>query len=691
MREAWRSMKIAFTHNLQITNSEEEAEFDRPETVEAIAKALRSLGHEVEPIDVAGSASRLVARLEALSPDLVFNTAEGTRGRFREAFYPALFDLLGLPFTGSDAYACALTLDKQLTKVIVAQAGVPTPKWHFVAKDGPIPSVESMGLEFPIIVKPNFEGSSMGISADSVVEDEASLTSQLEKILNHFSEGAILEEFVDGSDLTVPFLEKARPDSGGILEPAQYLFDLKNTDRRYNIYDYELKQTHFDSVHIKVPAEITTDVHRLAMEYSLRAIKALNIRDAARVDFRLTPDGKLYFIEINALPSFEPGASIYASAALAGYDTLEKVMGAVVESACDRFSINIPSRRRRGRKTAVKVGFTFNLRRVDNAIESNSAVDNEVEFDSPETTSAIREAIASYGHEVIDLEATRELPSILPNAGVDVVFNIAEGIEGRTRESQVPALLELLGIPYTGSDPTTLSISHDKALAKRLAIQAGIKTPPFILMTGGKERLPKSFTFPCIIKPVAEGSSKGIISKSVVENEAELREVVQETIAKYRQSVIAESFLPGREFTVALLGERRPRALPPLEVIFPENKYKYAIYSFEGKFFNKDIRFDVPAKVDGKLRRELERVARSVFTVLGCRDLARVDMRLDADGQIHFVECNPIPGLAPGFSDFCVIAEAAGISFRTLVGEILAPALRRMRERQKERVLGIGR
>jgi len=684
-------MRIAFTHNLQLTNSEEEAEYDRPETVEAIAKALRGLGHEVEPIDVAGPASRLVARLEALSPDLVFNTAEGTRGRFREAFYPALFDRLGLAYTGSDAYVCALTLDKQLTKMMVAQAGIPTPKWYFVTRNGAMPSAEAMGLRFPLIIKPNFEGSSMGISADSVVEDESSLKSQLELILSRFPEGAILEEFIAGSDLTVPFLEKANHETGGILEPAQYLFDIRNTDRRYEIYDYDLKQTHFNSVHVRVPAEIKPEVRRQAMEYSLRSIRALNIRDAARVDFRLTPDGKLYFIEVNALPSFEPGASIYASAALAGYDTLDKVIGAVVESACERFSVNIPTAKRRQRRQRIKVGFTFNLRRVDNILHHVSTVDDEVEFDSPETISAIRDAIASYGHDVIDLEATRELPSILPNAGVDVVFNIAEGIEGRTRESQVPALLELLGIPYTGSDPTTLSISHDKALAKRLAIQAGIKTPPFILMTGGKERLPKSFVFPCIIKPVAEGSSKGIISKSVVENESELRDVVQETIAKYKQSVIAESFLPGREFTVALLGERRPRALPPLEVIFPKDKYKYAIYSFEGKFFNKDITFEVPAKIDDKLRRDLEKTARSVFVVLGCRDLARVDLRLDSNGQINFVECNPIPGLTPGFSDFCVIANAAGLSFRTLVGEILAPALRRMRERQKERVLEIGR
>src|SRR3954470_150787 len=109
-------MRIAFTHNLQLTAAEDEAEFDTPETVSTIAKALRDLGHEVEPLEVSGPASRVVARLAALNPDLVFNTAEGTRGRFREAFFPGLFDRLGMPFTGSDAYACALTLDKKLTK-----------------------------------------------------------------------------------------------------------------------------------------------------------------------------------------------------------------------------------------------------------------------------------------------------------------------------------------------------------------------------------------------------------------------------------------------------------------------------------------------------------------------------------------------------------------------------------------------
>jgi D-alanine-D-alanine ligase len=311
--------------------------------------------------------------------------------------------------------------------------------------------------------------------------------------------------------------------------------------------------------------------------------------------------------------------------------------------------------------------------------------DADAEYDAPETIAAIRQAIESHGHEVIELEATPELPSILPVSGVDVVFNIAEGLVGRTRESQVPALLELLEIPYTGSDPTTLSLALDKALAKRLVSQAGFRTPPYVTMSSGKERLPRDLTFPVIVKPLAEGSSKGIVRKSVVENETELREVVQEITSKYRQEVIAESYLPGREFTVALLGEKRPRVLPPMEVVFTDKSHRYSLYSYESKFFENNVHFQVPAEIDRPLLNELEKVARGVFSALGCRDLARVDLRLDEAGQVSFIECNPIPGLTPGFSDFCVIAEAAGMTYRALIGEILAPALRRLRELNKEK------
>lgn len=674
-------MKIAFTHNLQLSTSEQEAEFDRPETVTAITEALRGLGHEVEPLEVSGPASRLVARLEALNPELVFNTAEGSTGRFREAFYPALFDRLGLPFTGSDAYVCALTLDKHLTKMVLAAHGVPSPRGLLV--DSPA-SIEVGDLRFPLIVKPNYEGSSKGITADSVVEDRNALESRLMDLLSRYPSGALVEEYVEGRDLVVPFLEKASPATGGVLEPAVYEFDLDGIGpRKFSIYDYDLKSVHYDAVHVKVPAGLDAPVRERAMDLSRTVFRELGIRDLGRLDFRLGEDGTLTFLEVNALPSLEPGASIYESGAIAGLESMEAVLDLVIRSAAERCGLPLKTARAKRRRSPFKVGLTFNLRRK--AVRREG--DDEAEFDSPETVASIRQAIESYGHEVVELEATPELPAILPSSGVDLVFNLAEGFEGRTRESQVPALLELLGIPYTGSDPTTLALALDKGLAKRLVKQAGFLTPAFMVMVTGRERIPRDMSFPAILKPLYEGSSRGISETSVVESADELREVVQGIARQYLQAVLVEEFLPGREFTVALLGEKRPRSLPPMEVLFTDPGEKHPTYSFARKFEGAGVRFKVPADVDIALNKELQRVARGVFVALGCRDLARVDLRQDRDGRVHFIECNPLPGLSPGFSDLCIIAEAAGMTYRTLIGEILAPAIRRLREHRRRRML----
>ena len=189
---------------------------------------------------------------------------------------------------------------------------------------------------------------------------------------------------------------------------------------------------------------------------------------------------------------------------------------------------------------------------------------------------------------------------VLASTPVDVVFNIAEGFRGRNRESQVPALLELLDIPYTGSDPATLSLALDKALAKRVVRAAGLDTPNFQLMSSGRERLDKQFVrWPLMVKPVAEGSSKGVISKSVCHNETELREVVQELVERYQQPALVEEYIGGREFTVGLLGERRPEVLPPMEIVFTDKSDKTPIYKFEDKLEENDrIRYEVPAKVE---------------------------------------------------------------------------------------------
>ncbi|MET0391298.1 MAG: ATP-grasp domain-containing protein, partial [Polyangiales bacterium] len=313
-------MRIAFTHNLQLSTSEAEAEFDTPETVAGISSCLRKLGHQVEPIEVSGPASRIVARLEALTPDLVFNTAEGSVGRFREAFYPALFDRLGLPFTGSDAYVCALTLDKRLTKLVAAQHGVSTPRFCF------IDDVTQLGLaaelRFPLIVKPNFEGSSVGITVDSVVETREQLTARVLDLVERFPAGVLVEEFIVGRDLTVPFLEKASPATGGVMEPASYDYDAKFVaGRRYQLYDFELKNVGSDAVSVIVPAPISDAQRTRCIELTRKVVRALGIRDMGRVDFRVGDDGQVYFLEVNALPSLEQGAAIYVSSERAGLPT----------------------------------------------------------------------------------------------------------------------------------------------------------------------------------------------------------------------------------------------------------------------------------------------------------------------------------------------------------------------------------
>ncbi|MFN0061714.1 MAG: ATP-grasp domain-containing protein, partial [Myxococcaceae bacterium] len=523
-------MRIALTYNLRLSDAEEEAEFDSQETVNALATAIERLGHRLERFEVSGPASRTVARLEAYAPDLIFNTAEGRRGRYREAFFPARFEELGFAYTGSDPYALGVTLDKQLTKLILREHGVRTPAWQFVEETV---AFRPAKLRFPVIVKPNFEGSSKGITQESVAETAEEAREKVKQALSRYPSGVLVEEFVTGRDVAVPFLAGLDNDFGGVLSPVEYNIDAKLREgRRWDIYDLDLKTRLEGGVDVRAPAVLPK-----AMAQELRATartvyKLLDCRDLGRIDFRLSESGEAYFLEVNALPSLEAGAGIFAAAALEGLH-FDGVLETVISSAAKRHQI-VSSSGRKGRAPrrsgGLRVGFAYNVKRIQPTVDAQE--DSEAEYDSPKTLQAIREAIASWGHEVVDLEANQDLPTLLAATPVDFVFNIAEGFRGRNRESQVPALLELLDIPYTGSDPATLSIALDKALAKKIVRQHGIDTPDFQIMTSGKERLAKDLVFPVIVKPVAEGSSKGVLSKSVCNSEPELREVVRELVEK---------------------------------------------------------------------------------------------------------------------------------------------------------------
>jgi len=673
-------MRIALTHNLRLSDSEEEAEFDTPETIDALAAGLERLGHRVERMEVSGPASRTVARLEAYNPDLVFNTAEGRRGRFREAFYPALFEELGIPYTGSDAYALAVTLDKQTSKMLVAQRGVVSPRGTMVER---LEQLQVDNLRFPLIVKPNFEGSSKGITQTSIVEEAARLPETVAELLRRFPAGVLVEEYVPGRDVTVLLLEAASRETKGVLEPVEYLVaDEAVAKRRWAIHDYELKRNESAAMSLRVPAQLARDTVTRLRTAAAIVFDTLDIRDLGGVDFRVGDDGQVYFVEVNALVSLAPGAPLYAAAALDGLHS-DGVLAKIVESACRHFQVK-PSRGSYKKTGPLRVGFTFNVKRVKPQIDGT--LDDEAEYDAPATLQAVREAIASHGHEVVDLEATAELPNVLANVPVDVVFNMAEGFKGRNRESQVPALLELLDIPYSGSDPAALAVALDKPLAKRVVRQAGILTPDFFMMTTGKEKLPRTLQFPLIVKPSAEGSSKGVHGTSVVRSEAELREVGRRIVEKYEQPALVEQYVSGREFTVGLLGERRTRVLPIMEIVFLDEKDDTPVYSFEMKQdWSQKLRYDVPSRLDPSQQRTVERVARDCFSALGCRDVARIDLRMDEKGRVYFLECNPLPGLTPGWSDLVLISRAAGMDYHTLIGDILAPAIRRYFDRVRER------
>jgi D-alanine-D-alanine ligase len=677
-------MRIALTHNLRVTDSEEEAEFDAPVTIAAIERALTRAGHRVQPIDVTGPASLLVTRLEAFAPDIVFNLAEGHRGKSRRAFYPALFEELGIPSTGSDAYTLCVTLDKALTKKQLAGWGVPSPRGRFVTRA----TLRSGGLDelpFPVVVKPNFEGSSKGIGQDSVVEDPIVLGRVLDALLAKYPEGALVERYVPGMDVRVALVE------GLPALPAVEIAVDPSYPRRFDLLDYKLANVDTGAVERRAPARLAPAVHERLRELAGRVLSAFSLRDVASLNFRVSPDGEVWFLSTTAIPSFAKDGALFAATRAIGVED-DAVVNAALRSAAQRHGLTAlldathkprglasdagARSPRGGRRTSLRVGLAFNMKRID----SSGGDDREAEYDAPETIQAITRAIESHGHVVVPLEATQEFPRALMASNVDVVFNIAEGMSGRNREAQVPSLCELRGIPYTGSDSATLSLCLDKALAKRLLTD--VDTPAFQLLVTGREKL-RSFRYPVIVKPNAEGTSKGIGPKSVCDDEARLREVARELIERYGQPALVEEYVVGRELTVGLLGERRPRVLPPMEVVFLSQKDR-PVYDYECKQdWQKHVRYECPAHLTKEELRAVERACRTTFMTLGCRDVARVDLRLTAEGRVYVLEVNPLPGLTPDYSDLCLIANGAKIDYRTLIGEILSGAIKRWQNRQR--------
>ena len=315
-----------------------------------------------------------------------------------------------------------------------------------------------------------------------------------------------------------------------------------------------------------------------------------------------------------------------------------------------------------------------------------SSVDAYAEWDTMETINAVRDAL-SISHKVSMIEADEEVYEKLRTTRPQIVFNIAEGRFGASREAQVPAMCEMLGIPYTGSDPLTLAVCLDKSRAKEILSYHSIPTPKFFVVDRLEELSVDKVPLPAMVKPLFEGSSKGIFNSSLVHTKEELKKQVEHVLNTYSQSALIEEFLPGREFTVAMLGnDAALKVLPIVEIQFeslPEGVNP--IYSFEAKWFwdqpeNPLDIFQCPANVNSQLKQEIEEICTKTYKILRCKDWSRIDVRLDKNGTANIIEINPLPGILPNPEEnscFPKASRAAGINYNEMINRVLNSAISR--------------
>ena len=330
----------------------------------------------------------------------------------------------------------------------------------------------------------------------------------------------------------------------------------------------------------------------------------------------------------------------------------------------------------------MKVALTCNILPPDYSRESGD--DTFAEFDAPSTIEAIEKALLNRCDEVEVVEADENAYEKLRRGNFDFAFNIAEGVRGEAREAQIPAMLEMLGIPYSGSGVTTLAITLDKRRTKEVLEANGIRTPKFQLLSR-TEDLRSDLQFPLFLKPNGEGSSRGITAKSLVSSKRELEEVTTEMMAAYRQPVLVEEYLTGREFTVGLIGNP-PEVLPIVEVSFdglPAGAPRFDCYEVKWIYDSLDSGYDTttcPANLDDDLRSKIAETATRTFEALEVRDLCRLDLRLDGDGEPSVFDVNALPGLIPDPAEnsrFPKAAYAAGYSYEELIGKVFNAALAR--------------
>jgi D-alanine-D-alanine ligase len=347
----------------------------------------------------------------------------------------------------------------------------------------------------------------------------------------------------------------------------------------------------------------------------------------------------------------------------------------------------------------MRIGLAYNEKPDPRAVASDeppSSADAYAEWDEPSTITAVEQALSLFGR-VVRLEADSLFPQKLALARPDFVFNMAEGLHGPNREAHIPAICEFLNVPYSGSDPLTLAIALHKGRTKEILRQRGVPTAPFVLVERPADLERIALPFPLFVKPAFEGSGKGIFVNNLCDSAERLRERVLFLLESYAQPVLVETYLPGGEFTVAILGNgAAARCLPIVGFDFSALPAgAVPVYGYEAKWIWDtaehpiDI-FQCPARVEPSLGRLIEQTALDAYHAIGCRDWCRVDVRLDRFGVPNVVELNPLPGIIPDprmNSCFPKAGRVAGFGYDELVQEVVRLAWRRLTGRSLDLAL----
>ncbi|MDO8567087.1 MAG: ATP-grasp domain-containing protein [Dehalococcoidales bacterium] len=328
----------------------------------------------------------------------------------------------------------------------------------------------------------------------------------------------------------------------------------------------------------------------------------------------------------------------------------------------------------------MKLGLAYDLKK-DVTVGQSYPEDALEEYDSLETVDGITCVLESLGHSVVRLGGGREFLNNILHNEVDFIFNISEGRGNyRSREAQVPSVLEMLNIPYSGADPQCLAICLDKPLTNQLVAAAGVGVPRCQVVNNRSELSEvnwEGFPFPAFVKPVHEGSSKGVRIKSRIESQSEIVSVVGALLDAYRQSVMVEEFIAGDEVTVGIVGNRPPAVVGIMRIV-PRQKSPNFVYSLEVKRdWERLVEYECPARLEPGVAQKITDFSLKAYAVLGCRDFARIDFRIRTDGTLYFLEINPLAGLNPRSSDLCILAGKVGWSYQALISGILNAGLDR--------------